>query len=280
MTKSGRMEQPWNYAQAARGPVMTLSQDIMSADCFVCGVCACGCARVRGGEDNVDVLFVFVCMYMCVILMWTHVLCVFPPTHARVAFTGVNRFLADRYALKRVYVYMYIHTHTHTQNTHVHTQSTGKSICLRTWDIKYLRYAYIVPVPYYIDVYVSHISIFHISKNIYMHQYTYIYIPIHMYAHTYVHARTHSLSRAHIHTHTRARTHAHAHTRTHTHTHAHTRTHTRTHTHAHAHTRTHTRARTMRMHTRKPTRARPIVQALNICIHVCIYTCIYIYLYV
>eukprot|EP00277_Geminigera_cryophila_P025378 CAMPEP_0179467840 /NCGR_PEP_ID=MMETSP0799-20121207/48881_1 /TAXON_ID=46947 /ORGANISM="Geminigera cryophila, Strain CCMP2564" /LENGTH=171 /DNA_ID=CAMNT_0021273475 /DNA_START=27 /DNA_END=539 /DNA_ORIENTATION=- len=25
-------------------------------------------------------------------------------------------------------------------NTHVHTQSTGKSICLRTWDIKYLSH--------------------------------------------------------------------------------------------------------------------------------------------
>ena len=56
-------------------------------------------------------------LYSCV----THVLCVFPPTHARVAFTGVNRFLADRYALKRVYVYMYIHTHTHTKHTRAYT---------------------------------------------------------------------------------------------------------------------------------------------------------------
>jgi len=130
MTKSGRMEQPWNYAQAARGPVMTLSQDIMSADCFVCGVCACGCARVRGGEDNVDVLFVFVCMYMCVILMCNAcAVCLSSYTCTCGVYRREQISGSSVCTETCVCVYVHTHTHTHTKHTCIHSRLGNLSAC-------------------------------------------------------------------------------------------------------------------------------------------------------
>ena len=96
----------------------------------LCVVCVPMAVHVCEEVKIMWTYYVYLSAQICVLCSYVpRVLCVFPPTHARVAFTGVNRFLAERYVLKRVYVYMYIHTHTHRTHTCIHSRLGNLSAC-------------------------------------------------------------------------------------------------------------------------------------------------------